>query len=155
MIDIILDDIVDGICNGIEAVDPYAQPIIIFLNLVCFIADYSAVSPVLDIKSHTANAPFPACTFVKQKDAYDSDYAHSKLAHFQNPSNFRSLERTTAIRKSSNSREVFKSIGVREDLENNWNTTPLFAFHSKLTSKCDIIPNTNSGTPVNLSLIHI
>ena len=77
---IIVDDLIEGIVNGITAINPEGEEVFVFLDLVCLIADYPAVSPVIDTRGHMANAPCTVCTFTRQKDAFDSDYGYMSNA---------------------------------------------------------------------------
>ncbi|MEM7297426.1 MAG: hypothetical protein AAF391_04070 [Bacteroidota bacterium] len=129
---IIVDDIIDGIVNGITAINPTGEEVIVYLDLVCLIADYPAVSPAIDTRGHAANAPCTVCTFPRQRDCFDSDYGYMSNANWQNPSFARSMERTSILRNAEISDQDMLSLGMKSYGTADWKDSPLILFHRKL-----------------------
>jgi len=147
----IVDDIIDGIVNGIKTIDSTGNPVVVFLDLVCLIADYPAVSPAIDTRGHMANAPCTVCSFHRQRGCYDSDHGYTSFANWQNPSFSRSVERTTILRSSSPSEQQLLSLGMKSDTYSDWRKYPLFLFRTKLLQKRSIVEQTVdvNNIPIN------
>ena len=65
--DPIVEDIIRGVTNGIPGVDPEGKNVIIFLEPVCFLADYPAVTAMSDALGHTGNAFCNLCSMTKKE----------------------------------------------------------------------------------------
>ncbi len=151
VINIIIEDIVTGMTSGIPSIDPDGNEIIIFLDFVCFIADYPAVSPTIDTKSHSANVPCTVCTFPRMKNLFESAYGHSTTINMRNPSHMRCTNRTLALRNTHLNSIELVNLGMREFHNDELNTTPMFNLFNQLRTNAlsQIQRSTIKGSSVN------
>ena len=63
----LVDDIVLGVTEGVEGIDPYGRQVRIFLDIISNVGDYPAASACGDLMGHTANAPCSVCAFGRRK----------------------------------------------------------------------------------------
>lgn len=144
----IIPDILKGVVEGVMGVDPYGNPIRIFLDPVGFMADYPAVSSVLDVKSHTADAPCPLCSFTRKKNVAGSAYAYSVDVSSRRSANVRFAERSYKLRASGIDFACGQRIGMLPGDMRIVDDSPLHLLHRSLREKRHKIPFTDGGLPV-------
>lgn len=89
-----IQDIVQATLHGITSMDSYRKQILIFMDFLCFTADYFASSPMIDVSSHAAICPFTCCTFEPKKNNCGSTYAYSKIINSRRPTYIRTSQGT-------------------------------------------------------------
>lgn len=67
VMDVVIDDLTEGMRNGIE-VDDCGGRALIFPDLVCYTGDSPALASVTGTKGHSADCPCHACSFRKDKE---------------------------------------------------------------------------------------
>ena len=96
--DEIISDIVDGSSKGFDMVDPFGDRVLVFLQMIGFVADYPASSAVLDVMNHNSRAPCTHCTFryntdhnAEIEDHTEKCYSYDTTTTFMNSSHRRGL----------------------------------------------------------------
>ena len=127
----VMDDVAMGTVEGVMGTDPYGNSVRIFIDPIGFMADYPAVSSVLDVKSHTADAPCPLCSFTRRKNITGADYGYTVDIHSSRMSNVRFADRTYALREMGVDESSGKNMGMNEGGIEILESSPLYSLHKK------------------------
>lgn len=141
----IVADIVKSATEGVKGIDPYGNPVQIFIDPIGFMADYPAVSSVLDVKAHTADAPCPLCSFRRKKDVVGSDYAYSADVNSARTGNVRFAERSYAVRHTGIDAQSAKDMGMKMGDIGVVHDSPLHLLHRGLQAERHKVPKTDAG----------
>lgn len=128
----IVSDVVKGMTEGVKGMDPHGNPIQIFLDVIGFLADYPAVSSVLDVKSHSADAPCHLCSFNRKKRIAGADFAYTVDIHSHRMANARFASRAYEVRLAGIDPECAKRVGMKEGDMSVVDESPLHMIHLKL-----------------------
>lgn len=85
---------------GIKRVYPFGVDIHIFINVIGFVAEYTAVFFEVDVESHSAATPCPLCPFTENTDILGSTYRHITIIASKRKSNVLFAQRSEEVRKS-------------------------------------------------------
>ena len=112
ILDMMINDLVDGCLNGFQCVDALGQKVRCFFDVIGFVADYPASTAVVDTKGHTAFAPCTHCTFHFSRSPFTSKYAFSTSITSCNPTYRRTDNRTWAFRSAWMDARDLKQLGL-------------------------------------------
>lgn len=94
----IIDDLIQSSTRGVSTMDENGTPVLIFIKVVGYVADYLASSYALDTLNHNALSPCTHCFFSRRNKSSRSRYAYSSRIHSYNSTFARSTTRAFGIR---------------------------------------------------------
>jgi hypothetical protein len=98
----IIQDIVKCSTTGVRGVDPWGNPVTIFIDVLGYIGDYPAVTHSLDFLGHNYWASYHLCSFILQDRIGPTDlpyYGYTTFVHRLATSFCRSIERMKILRE--------------------------------------------------------
>ena len=154
----ITSDIVECSADGIGVDMPDGSKITLFIDLVGYIRDSTAMTSLLDVTGVTGKAPCNFCSFVRarvggQDDDDDgsriegSSYAYTSPIHSGNLAFRRTMERIELARRHATP-ENLKELGLRQVSEEELCALPLHRLATELTEAKERVPKTIDGKPV-------
>ena len=114
VIDLIIEDIVNGSISGFECIDAFGKHVVVFFDIIGFIGDYPAASAVLDVLGHTAISPCTHCSFVRNNSPGMSMYAFTTSITSSNSTYRRSQKRTFSARTRGLTGVQCKLLGLKQ-----------------------------------------
>jgi len=116
LMNLLLDDLTNGVTNGIESVNAFGERCVIFLDPVALIADWPALSVLTDAMGHSADVFCSFCVFNKSKGTVGAHIAYSSKLHSRRMSLMRFDARMDIVRNSGIIPDaVRKQLGVKSN----------------------------------------
>lgn len=148
VLNIVVDNVLDGSLNGFQTTDAYNRKVHCFLDMVAFFGDSPAAAAVSDVKVHTANALCTSCTFTRKRGSTRSDYMFSSDIHSRRLSHSRMDVRSDILRRHNLSDEMRVRLGMKCATEEESNSLPMVRFSSEMNSLQSKVYTTAEGLPV-------
>jgi len=108
-------DVVTSCTKGIRGTDPYGRSVRIFVDLVGCFGDFPALTSMMDVKGHTADACCTLCSFSRRKRCADPEILYSVEIHSRRLGYMRFDDRMERLRAFGLDEAMKKRIGVRCD----------------------------------------
>ena len=145
-----LDDIEEGATKGFPAVDIKGEQVVIFIDIVAFVADYVAVAHSTDCMGPTALAPCHLCCFRRssREQKERSSYAYTGNINSAHGSFLRTGDRMQAIRANLKSPSQFQRYGIRSNALRQSSPSPLHDIAERLTKARQMVPRNVHGKRV-------
>ena len=143
----IIPDIVKG-TKGIAGVLPSGEPVVIFLYVVGFVADYPAAAEPLDILGHTADTPCTHCTIRKLKNNGSFTMGFATKLHFSFSPTLRCAECHEALRESDLTFREINVLSMKPAENAKPQEQPLAMLREQLLAVRPSIPGTTDTIPV-------
>jgi len=141
------EDIVTACTKGISGTDPYGRNVRIFVDLVGCFGDFPALSSMMDVKGHTADACCTLCTFSKRKKSMEPEILYSVEIHSRRLGYMRFDDRMEQLRLFGHDEAMKKRIGVRCDNVTDANAVLGISLGKKLKDGSKSVPEYH-GRPV-------
>ena len=146
--DTVMQDICDGVTQGVDGTDPYGRRVRIFLDPVTFFGDYPAVAECSDVYGHTGNAHCTLCTVVKRDTASGASILGLSMNHSRRPGFVRTDARLRALRQSPLPASIYNKLGIKSCTIEKSLSLPLVKLAS-LLSRATRPEKTNDGCEVS------
>lgn len=128
--------------------DQFGNQIKCFLGPIVVVTDYPSSSSLLDVRSHSSNAPCTFWSFRKRKNRTGSEFSHTSPIHSNSLDNFETYERSIELLQNGITESDGQQIGIRDGYLSLLNQVPLFQLYFGLLDKTSIIPKTIDTLPV-------
>ena len=148
VMNVVMDDIIEGTVHGITAEDPDGNEIRIFLDPVTFLGDYPAVTASMDALGHTANAFCTLCSMSKRKGSRSGKVLYTSNIHSRRMAFSRFKARLDAIRTSGIHARVLRKSGLTGLSQGDVIGRPLVRLERGLEDGRHRIPLTSLGNRV-------
>lgn len=83
---------------GLKSVDQFEFDIHVLIDVIGVVEDYSTVPFGLDVKYHSADTPYPLCTFSNEIDIRGLAYGYTTILTSRQTSNVQFAQRTKEVR---------------------------------------------------------
>jgi hypothetical protein len=99
-----MQDIMKCLTTGVKGVDPWGNPVTIFIDVLGYIGDYPAVIYSLDLLGHNCTAPCHLCSFIRHYRIGPTElpyYGYTTSFHRKATFFCRSIERMKILREEN------------------------------------------------------
>lgn len=144
----IIEDIVHGTVNGIDAIDPFGNRVKVFLDIPIFFGDYVKMAAVTDSMGHMATCFCGYCSLLRDYAGSGPTYVFTTKAHSRRLGFMRCEDRLSILRPLQLHTAVKKTLGF--SCESNFEAMklPLVNLSHALRQRVKDIRKTASGLPV-------
>ena len=151
----IIPDIVKGTTDGFPVTTADGTEAILFLDCIGFVGDYPAVSEVLDVLGHTANAPCHLCSFTRydKSGRGTSAYAYTSRVCSGHPSFIRTRNRVAQLRTGGVDAGSLRALGLQQEESLANRSQPLHDLSVALSRARPSVPLTAGGVRVVPSVL--
>ena len=148
ILNLILDDIHEGMVNGFPSTDPNGQPIRVFLDMCQAFGDYVKITAITNTGGHRALSFCTFCRILKNTINLGPMYAYSNLIHSRRMSFMRFDERTDILFTMNLSTQSKQKLGLKFTQKEEAKKQPMVHFSEKLYNTKHRVPLTENGQPV-------
>jgi hypothetical protein len=145
----IIQDIVKCSTTGVRGVDPWGNPVTIFIDVLGYIGDYPAVTHSLDLLGQNSRATCHLCSFIRQVRIGPTDlpcYGYTTSVHSKATSFCRSIDRMKILREENTATQELNTLGFQPTFDVIENL--LHALSEALKEARYLVPLSNGGDPV-------
>lgn len=148
VLNLIIDDILDGMVNGLPAKDPHGQDIRIFLDMCSVFGDYVKISAITNTSGHSGTSFCTYCRVSRSTNNLGPVYAYSTLIHSRRISFMRCDERQDILFAMNLSEKSRQKLGIRESNQDSANSIPMIRFSEHMCSSANNLAKTIDGQRV-------
>ena len=112
ILDLIIDDIVEGSTNGFDSFDPYGYKVKTFLDPTSFLADYVEMTANSAVAGHMAIAYCTLCVIFRRRGGINLSILHSINLHSRRMSVCRTDDKMDQIFSSRVTPDLAKHLGL-------------------------------------------
>jgi hypothetical protein len=144
----IIQYIVKCSTTGVRGVDPWGNPVTIFVDVLGYIGDYPAVTDSLYSLGHNSRAPCHLCSFIRQDRIVPTDlpyYGCTTSVHSKATSFCRSNDRMKILREENTATQELNTLGFQPTFDVTENS--LHVLSEALKEARYLVPLTNGGAP--------
>ena len=131
VLNLILEDVVQGSTHGIDSIDPFGRKIKIFLDMCSAFGDYVKMSAITNTAGHSATCFCTLCK-VQRNRSVGPTYAYSADAHSRRLGFMRCDERNDVLVKLELPKDAQKMLGLKTCVESIASNIPLVRFSNSM-----------------------
>ena len=148
----IVEDIISCATNGMEVMEKNGEKMVLFVEMVAYVGDYSGMSHCFEVLGQNACAPCTHCIFRRADLDVEEEcslYGYTSSINSSEPSFRRTKQRMRAIRQAPGTEDNdLQYVGLKKLSDEQQSQLPLHMLSDRLEEAREWIPLTKDLKPV-------